>query len=99
MTKLMEWLVVLGTTFFLWLGLLTNKLDNNFAKQYPDLLLWSPVIFVLLFGVSSQNCVNFLVFQKKILVVRSFNGVVQNFNVQQLRRGSYGTAKSKCVIG
>lgn len=66
MTKLTEWLTVLGALFFLWLALITNKIENNFTRQHPDLLLWSPIIFVIVFGVSHSRIFCFLAVVLKI---------------------------------
>ncbi|KAF7271815.1 dolichyl-phosphate mannosyltransferase subunit 3 [Rhynchophorus ferrugineus] len=62
MTKLMEWLFVVGTLGAIWLALLTNTIENSFAKDHYDLLLFSPVIFVALFGLYALTLVLYRVF-------------------------------------
>lgn len=55
MTKLIEWLSVAGAIFFVWLALITGKIDNSFTKQHYDLLLFSPVILIITFGVNIKT--------------------------------------------
>ncbi|XP_066255634.1 dolichol-phosphate mannosyltransferase subunit 3 [Euwallacea similis] len=57
MTKLSEWMVTAVTLGMLWLALLTNIIDNSFAKNHYTLLFWSPIIFAALFGVSALSLV------------------------------------------
>ncbi|KAJ3650759.1 hypothetical protein Zmor_016839 [Zophobas morio] len=54
MTKLVEWLAVFGALGAIWLSLVTNKVETNFN---PTLILYSPVIFVALFGVYAATVV------------------------------------------
>lgn len=54
MTKLLEWLSVLGCLCVLWLSLLSNKIQSEFVQENHTLILWSPLIFALLFGVSTK---------------------------------------------
>lgn len=53
MTKLVEWLVTAGALGAIWIALLTNKIENSFARDHYTLLLISPIIFCVLFGVST----------------------------------------------
>lgn len=47
----MEWLAVAGVLGSIWLALLTNKIENSFVKDHYNLLLFSPVVFLALFGL------------------------------------------------
>ena len=49
MTKLLEWLSVAVVMGIVWVGAYTDKL----LPQYKGEILWSPVVFVLLFGLFS----------------------------------------------
>lgn len=51
MTKLFEWLSAFGVLFGVWIALLTNKIESNFIKEHPTVVLWSPIALLLLFGV------------------------------------------------
>lgn len=50
MTKLVEWLSALGVFFGIWFYLI--KSPNTLVKENYNILLFSPVILVVLFGVS-----------------------------------------------
>lgn len=52
MTKLLEWLSLFGVLFTIWFSLITNKIENSFVRDHYTFVLYSPVIFVLLFGVN-----------------------------------------------
>lgn len=56
MTKLMEWLSFATLFLGVWLALITNKIETDFAKSYPGIVLYFPVIAVVLFGVRQNNC-------------------------------------------
>ncbi|KAF2896355.1 hypothetical protein ILUMI_09818 [Ignelater luminosus] len=62
MTKLIEWLTVFGCIFCAWAALVTNKIENNFTKQYFSVILYSPIIFVVLFGVYAAMVVLYRTF-------------------------------------
>ncbi|XP_030757291.1 dolichol-phosphate mannosyltransferase subunit 3 [Sitophilus oryzae] len=62
MTKLMEWIFVAGALGAIWLALLTNKIENIFVKDYYQLLLFSPIIFIVLFGIYALIIVLYRVF-------------------------------------
>ncbi|KAL1500798.1 hypothetical protein ABEB36_006241 [Hypothenemus hampei] len=51
MTKLTEWLFAAGILIALWFSLLTNKITNNLVTNHYNLLLYSPIIFLGLFGL------------------------------------------------
>ncbi|XP_028142893.1 dolichol-phosphate mannosyltransferase subunit 3 [Diabrotica virgifera virgifera] len=61
MTKLMEWLSGAGVLFAVWFYLITNK-PNNFVREQYDLILYSPIIFVLLFGLYAASVVLYRVY-------------------------------------
>ena len=49
MTKLLEWLSVAVVMGVVWVAAYTDKL----LPQYKGEILWSPVVFVILFGLFS----------------------------------------------
>ncbi|KAL3272234.1 hypothetical protein HHI36_022717 [Cryptolaemus montrouzieri] len=51
MTKLLEWLTAFSILVTIWIALLTKKVDNSFVEQHPQLLLYSPFIAIILFGL------------------------------------------------
>lgn len=69
MTKLVEWLAAAGIVVAIWLGLLTNTVENNLAKSHYTLLLLSPIIFVGLFGVS---LIKFVKKPPRVTILRQF---------------------------
>lgn len=52
MTKLMEWLFGLTVICGIWLSLVTNRIESGFVRDWPNLILFMPVLLVLIFGVS-----------------------------------------------
>ncbi|CAG9770239.1 unnamed protein product [Ceutorhynchus assimilis] len=62
MTKLMEWVLAAGALGAIWLALLTNTVENSLVKDHFKLLLLSPIIFVVLFGLFSLALVLYRVF-------------------------------------
>jgi dolichyl-phosphate mannosyltransferase polypeptide 3 len=62
MTKLLEWVGVFGVLGAIWLSLVTNKVETGVARHYPNLILYSPVIFVALFGIYAVIVVLYRVF-------------------------------------
>lgn len=53
MTKLIEWLTAVAVFVGVWLYLIT--IPNNLSKEYYNIVFYSPVILVILFGVSQEN--------------------------------------------
>lgn len=53
MTKLQEWLAGLGILFAIWFHLITSKDHSTFANENYNVILYSPIVFVLIFGVSN----------------------------------------------
>lgn len=52
MTKLMEWLLF-GVLFLsFWVSLVTKKIRHQLLDDYPNVVLFLPVISVGIFGVS-----------------------------------------------
>lgn len=51
MTKLAEWLTAAGIILAIWAALVTNKIESQFTRQYMHLIIPSPLIFLILFGV------------------------------------------------
>ncbi|RZC42209.1 DPM3 domain containing protein [Asbolus verrucosus] len=62
MTKLFEWLAVFGVLGAVWLSLVNNKIECALIKQHPTLILFSPVIFLALFGFYAATVVLYRVF-------------------------------------
>ncbi|GJQ75393.1 hypothetical protein Trydic_g23568 [Trypoxylus dichotomus] len=62
MTKLMEWLSVFIALFSVWYLLVEKKIAKDFASENEILILYSPVIAVLLFGVYAASVVLYRVF-------------------------------------
>ncbi|EFA04846.1 dolichol-phosphate mannosyltransferase subunit 3 [Tribolium castaneum] len=62
MTKLLEWVAVLGALGAVWLSLVTNTVEFGFVRQYPTAVFYSPVIFVGLFGIYAIIVVLYRVF-------------------------------------
>lgn len=52
MTKLTEWLTIFIALLSVWYLLLTRKIAKDFATENELLILYSPIIAILLFGVS-----------------------------------------------
>ncbi|XP_031338648.1 dolichol-phosphate mannosyltransferase subunit 3 [Photinus pyralis] len=51
MTKFMEWLATIGFFFCLWAALITNKFDSTLTRQYYREILYSPIVFIMFFGL------------------------------------------------
>lgn len=47
----MEWLLAATIILALWASIVSNKIENDFTKQYMYLIVPAPIIFVLTFGV------------------------------------------------
>ncbi|KAJ8976610.1 hypothetical protein NQ317_005800 [Molorchus minor] len=62
MTKLQEWLTAFTVLFSIWFLFVTNRIDNNFLKNNYDLVLYSPVFFVILFGLYALTVVLYRVY-------------------------------------
>ncbi|XP_018324819.1 dolichol-phosphate mannosyltransferase subunit 3 [Agrilus planipennis] len=62
MTKLMEWLLAVGSVFAVWFALITKKVESSFTKQYFTLIFYSP----LFFGIS------FVIYAAVIVLYRTF---------------------------
>ncbi|KAJ8928888.1 hypothetical protein NQ314_018459 [Rhamnusium bicolor] len=62
MTKLQEWLTAAGVLFAIWFCLVTNKVESNFVRENYNLVLYSPIIFVILFGLYALTVVLYRVY-------------------------------------
>lgn len=55
MTKLMQWLLAIGAVMSVWFALVTDKIQTDFTKQNMNLIMLSPFIFLVIFGVSNDT--------------------------------------------
>ncbi|GLV37033.1 Dolichyl-phosphate mannosyltransferase subunit 3 [Carabus blaptoides fortunei] len=62
MTKLTEWLVAASVVLAIWAAVVTNKIDSQFTRQYMHLIIPSPLIFIILFGLYAATVVLYRVF-------------------------------------
>ncbi|XP_044743018.1 dolichol-phosphate mannosyltransferase subunit 3 [Chrysoperla carnea] len=62
MTKLMEWLFGFSILSAIWLTLVTKKIENDFTRNNPELILISPIILIGLFGIYAVTVVLYRVF-------------------------------------
>ncbi|XP_018565987.1 dolichol-phosphate mannosyltransferase subunit 3 [Anoplophora glabripennis] len=57
MTKLQEWLSALGIFFAIWFYLITSKTQSSFITENYSLILYSPLICLVLFGLYAATVV------------------------------------------
>ncbi|CAH0548649.1 unnamed protein product [Brassicogethes aeneus] len=57
MTKLMEWLAVLTVLGSIWGSMITKKVGAEFVDNNYTLVLYSPIIFVAIFGLYAASVV------------------------------------------
>ncbi|XP_019876263.2 dolichol-phosphate mannosyltransferase subunit 3 [Aethina tumida] len=62
MTKLVEWVTVLTVLLSIWYTLLTGKVAPTFVNNNYTLILYSPIIFVILFGLYAATVVLYRTF-------------------------------------
>ncbi|CAG9815195.1 unnamed protein product [Phaedon cochleariae] len=62
MTKLQEWLSGGGILFAIWFYLITSKDNNDFIRDNYELILYSPIIFIILFGLYAATIVLYRVY-------------------------------------
>lgn len=62
MTKLLEWLSVISAMFAVWYSLIGGYVKHPMIEDNMRLIIVSPVIFVLLFGLYAVTVVLFRVF-------------------------------------
>ncbi|KAG5891800.1 hypothetical protein JTB14_006191 [Gonioctena quinquepunctata] len=62
MTKLQEWLSGLGIMFAIWLYMISNREKNYFVRENYNFVFYSPVIFVVIFGVYAASVVLYRVY-------------------------------------
>ncbi|KAG7294898.1 hypothetical protein JYU34_015638 [Plutella xylostella] len=57
MTKLLEWISVLSAFFAVWYSLVGGYVKHPFIEQNFHLILVSPVILLMLFGIYSVTVI------------------------------------------
>ncbi|CAH0399596.1 unnamed protein product [Chilo suppressalis] len=62
MTKLLEWLSVLSAMFAVWYSLIGGYVKHPLIEKNINLILISPLIFVVLFGLYAVTVVLYRVF-------------------------------------
>ncbi|KPJ11469.1 Dolichol-phosphate mannosyltransferase subunit 3 [Papilio machaon] len=62
MTKLLEWISVTSAAFAVWYSLIGGYVKHPFIEQNMNLIIISPIIFVILFGLYAVTVVLFRVF-------------------------------------
>ncbi|XP_065910418.1 dolichol-phosphate mannosyltransferase subunit 3-like [Dysidea avara] len=65
MTKLIQWLLVIGITFAVWLGLLTNAIPINASPSLQEVLYPLPLYFLICFGSYSLFIIGYRLTQFK----------------------------------
>lgn len=84
MTKLLEWLTALAVLFAIWFYLITTP--NNLVKENYNIVFYSPVIFVALFGVSlakNISCTTLkLFYYSSMLLQRCCTGFIHSMNAR-----------------
>jgi len=53
MTKLLEWLSGVSLTLAVWYHLVTSKKQYDMVDNHPLLVLWSPLLAIIAFGLYS----------------------------------------------
>ncbi|XP_023018671.1 dolichyl-phosphate mannosyltransferase subunit 3 [Leptinotarsa decemlineata] len=62
MTKLVEWLSGFSILIAIWLYMIKEERHFNFVHEHYDIVLYSPVIFVILFGLYAASVVLYRVY-------------------------------------
>ncbi|XP_028176535.1 dolichol-phosphate mannosyltransferase subunit 3 [Ostrinia nubilalis] len=62
MTKLLEWISVISAVFAVWYSLIGGYVKHPLIENNMNLVLVSPVIFVILFGLYAASVVLYRVF-------------------------------------
>lgn len=61
MTKLLEWISVTSAAFAVWYSLIGGYVKHPFIEQNMNLIIISPIIFIILFGLYAVLVVLFRV--------------------------------------
>ncbi|KAL0820871.1 hypothetical protein ABMA28_005538 [Loxostege sticticalis] len=62
MTKLLEWISVISAVFAVWYSLIGGYVKHPLIENNMNIVLVSPIIFVLLFGLYAATVVLYRVF-------------------------------------
>lgn len=62
MTKLLEWISVISAVFAVWYSLIGGYVKHPMIENNMNIVLVSPIIFVLLFGLYAATVVLYRVF-------------------------------------
>lgn len=62
MTKLLEWISVLSAVFAVWYSLVGGYIKHSAIDNNMNLILVSPILFVILFGLYAVTVVLYRVF-------------------------------------
>ncbi|XP_049871967.1 dolichol-phosphate mannosyltransferase subunit 3 isoform X1 [Pectinophora gossypiella] len=62
MTKLLEWISVLSALFAVWYSLIGGYVKHPLIEKNMNLILVSPILFVILFGLYAVTVVLYRVF-------------------------------------
>lgn len=62
MTKLLEWISVLSAVFAVWYSLVGGYVKHSAIDNNMNLILVSPILFVILFGLYAVTVVLYRVF-------------------------------------
>ncbi|XP_030026560.2 dolichol-phosphate mannosyltransferase subunit 3 [Manduca sexta] len=62
MTKLLEWISVISAVFAVWYSLIGGYVRHPLIEKYMNIILVSPILFVILFGLYAVTVVLFRVF-------------------------------------
>lgn len=62
MTKLLEWISVTSAVFAVWYSLVGGYVKHPFIENNMNIILVSPIIFVILFGLYAASVVLYRVF-------------------------------------
>jgi len=60
MTKLLEWLSCATVIFGVWFAVITS--NSTFVKEWHEMILFLPIIFLFLFGLYAVTVILFRVF-------------------------------------
>ncbi|CAG5059023.1 unnamed protein product [Parnassius apollo] len=62
MTKLLEWISVISAVFAVWYSLIGGYVKHPMIEQNMNLIIVSPIIFIILFGLYAVAVVLYRVF-------------------------------------
>ncbi|CAH2087287.1 unnamed protein product [Euphydryas editha] len=62
MTKLLEWISVTSAVLAVWYSLVGGYVKHKFIEDNMNLILFSPIIFVVLFGLYAVTVVLYRTF-------------------------------------